>query len=229
MGIDTLSDGEGYTAFDSGDNAIVKISTITCDLGSYDGDESYQLKFVFDAEEEVDGEEGRIPAWMNSKITIRESDNVTSSLAKFLLEADAVQEVLDSLAEDGVFDGVEDMEPEEVVQGILDKELKFEAETDDENIALGKAVGKALQGKVFRASTDLNSSGEYSKVEKITAQKQEEEDRFDGFEISLYFDHEYDEEGSGSQQQTSESSTDDDSGDDDKEMIFGDEEEGQEA
>lgn len=240
---DNDNQGEGYTAFDSGDNAIVKISDITCELGSYQGSEYYQLHFVFDAVNELDEDDrGRIPAWMSSKVTVQESDTHTSDLAKMLMEADAVDEVVDGLHEDGVFDAALEDEDvpfdswSELREAILDEDSdpNFEAETDEENRLLGKAVAQALKGKVFRVSTDHNSSGEYSKVDKVNKLMQEKESLFDGFDVSLEFDHTLDD---GSDAGESEESSSDSTGsgentekeetgvDDEDEVIFSDGEE----
>ena len=232
MGIknfDNDNDGEGYKAFDSGDNAEVKISNIVCELGSYEGSEYYQLKFVLDAVNELDEEDrGRIPSWNSSKITVTDSDTHTSDLAKVLMEAEVLDQVLDDLNDEGLFEFPVKNEDGDVVyedfedfkDELLDPEasVNFEAETDKENRILGKAVAKRLQGKVFRASTDLNKSGEYSKVEKFTKMMPEKEDLFDDFEVKLHFDHTLDDE-EDSDEDTSEAE------DDQEDVIFGEDDE----
>lgn len=238
MGIknfDNDNDGEGYKAFDSGDNAVVKISNIVCELGSYEGSEYYQLKFILDAVNELDEEDrGRIPSWNSSKITVTDSDTHTSDLAKVLMEAEVLDQVLDDLNDEGLFEFPvktdpedEDEEPKviyedfsEFKEELLDPEasVNFEAETDKENRILGKAVAKRLQGKVFRASTDLNKSGEYSKVEKFTKMMPEKEDLFDDFEVKLHFDHTLEDE-EDDEEDSSEAE------DDTEDVIFGEDDE----
>lgn len=153
-------DGSGYTKFNQGDNALVKIQNLEPDTapegGEYGGGQ-LQLKMVFDAVSEIDDDEsGRLPYWPNSKITISESDEHKSALGRLLVNAEILEDVLSDL-------GFSDEEVEMVVDG----DARWEAEDRDENVELAKAVATHLKAVVLRVGTKQNNSGEYSKVDKV--------------------------------------------------------------
>lgn len=151
MGFQEVSNGEGYIKFGKGENVLARVANIDHGRDEYQGNEYFQLEFVFDAVGETSDDEGRIPAWIASKITIQESEEHTSRLGKLLQAAGILEDVLHELGAD-----------EERVQAIEDGEERFEAETQDENLALMEAVAKHIDDRVIRAGTGHNSKGEYS-------------------------------------------------------------------
>lgn len=158
MGLhDIGDDSAGYARFQKGDNAYIKISQLEPDRDQYQGEEYFQLAMEFDAVNESDPEEqGTVPGWFSSKVTVRDSEEHTSNLAKMLQAAGVLRDVLSDVLEDS-----------DAVAKVLNGEARWEAETESENEAVGKAVASALQGKVLRAGTKHNSTGEYSIVKSV--------------------------------------------------------------
>jgi len=151
MGFQEISDGEGYTTFGKGENVLARVANIDHDLDEYQGSEYYQLELVFDAVSETSDEQGRIPAWLSSKITIQDSEEHTSSLGKLLTAAGILDDVLKELGADA-----------DLIEKVRDGDERFEAENEDENVALMQAVAKHIGDAVIRTGTGHNSSGEYS-------------------------------------------------------------------
>lgn len=158
MGLHEIGSGDGgYTKFTEGDNALVTLQNLELDDGEYQGQQYYQLAMVFEAVNENDYDEhGRIPAWPSSKLTVTDSDEHTSDLAKMLEKAGVLRDVLEEVLPEG-------SDPSSVLNG----DARWQADTEEENEALGKAVASALKGKVLRVGTKHNASGEYSKVDSI--------------------------------------------------------------
>jgi hypothetical protein len=217
MGFKRLdNDGEGgYSLFNDGDNAVAKSSKIEVDVSTYQGDfQGYELELRFDAVEEVNEEtRGVIPYWPNSKITIADTEQHTSNLAKLLQVAGITEDVLKDL-------GASD----EMVSAVMSGEQSFRAESSEENEALAKALLKHLPGKVFRVSTkqrqDSDGEATYSQVDRVLGLKDDAEDMFESFDVDIDLDHpEHDvSSDSGS---VSEQSDDSDDGDG-EEVIFDD-------
>lgn len=184
MGVkDMGNDGDEFVSFREGDNAIVEISQLEVDTGSYQGDEYKQLAMEFDAVNESDKDQsGIIPGWFTSKITIAETDEHKSALGKLLSKAGVLEEVVSDVVDDS-----------SVVEAIIDGEKRFVAETDDENESLGMAVASALDGKKLRVGTSLNSSGDYSVVKSVHGLAEDEGNDNDSDEEVL-FDEESEEE-----------------------------------
>lgn len=156
MGFEEVSSNSGYTDFGKGANLIIKPQKLEHDRGEYKGEEYFQLHFVFDAVPENGGEQGRAPAWLSSKITIKESDEHTSGLGKFLQAAEKLEPVLRDL-------GASD----ELIQEIKDGDERYIAKSEDENRELMEALAKNIDGVVLRAGSKLNSNGEYSVVKEF--------------------------------------------------------------
>ena len=157
--IEDENDG-GYVAFKNGDNAIVKPKEIKqkepSGTGQYDNND-YQLEFIFNAARENDtSEQGIIPGWLNSRITVSDSDH-TSHLAKLLQSVNALEDVLKELTNGN----------EAAVEKVLSGDARFVAESDSENTRLMKAVAQNISDHVFRVGTTHNKSGDYSKVDDI--------------------------------------------------------------
>ena len=157
MGFDDVSDGEGYVKFNKGTNILGRIQNIDQGTDSYQGDEYYQLELAFNAVPEQGGEEGRIPAWITSKITVRDSEEHTSNLAKLLQAAGVLRPVVQDLVAELDAD-------ESLIDLVVSGDKRFEAESESENIALMKAVATHIDGKVLRMGTKWNSSEDYSVV-----------------------------------------------------------------
>jgi hypothetical protein len=158
MGFEEVSSSSGYTNFGKGANLIIKPQKIEHDRGEYQGEEYFQLHFVFDATPENGGDLGRAPAWLSSKITLKESDEHTSGLGKFLRAAgtDVLEAVLVDLGAD-----------EALVREVKAGEERWVAESKEENIELVEALAKNIEGVVLRAGSKLNSSDEYSVVKEF--------------------------------------------------------------
>lgn len=156
MGFEEVSSNSGYTDFGKGANLIIKPQKLEHDRGEYKGEEYFQLHFVFDAVPENGGEQGRAPAWLSSKITIKESDEHTSGLGKFLQAAEKLEPVLRDL-------GASD----ELVQEIKDGDERYIAKDEDENRELMEAIAKNIDGVVLRAGSKLNGNEEYSVVKEF--------------------------------------------------------------
>lgn len=186
MGFNTIeNDGSGgYSLFEDGDNAVAKLSKIECDISTYQGEfQGYELELRFDAVEEVDEEtEGVLPYWPNSKITVADTEQHTSNLAKLLQVAGVTEDVLRELGAD-----------DDTVRAILGGDANFDAESVDENQELAQALLKHLAGKVFRVSTKqrTDSDGEptYSQVDRVLGLKPDKEGMFDGFEVDIELGH----------------------------------------
>lgn len=162
MGFKDMNSGDSdFVKFREGDNAIVQLSQLDVDTGNYQGDEYQQLYMRFDAVNETDeSQKGVVPGWFSSKITVRDSDEHTSSLAKLLEEAGVLRTVLSEVVEDL---GAES----DFVDRVIEGDTRFIAEDHDENVALAKAVASALKGKNLRVGTSLNSSEDYSVVKSV--------------------------------------------------------------
>lgn len=231
MGFNTFDndndDSGGYALFDNGDNAIAKPSKIAVDSSTYRGDRTFEIRVEFEAVEELDEEKrGTIPYWPNSKITVKEDSDWASDLAKLLQAAGVVEDVLEELGA-----------PEDKIEEIMNGEGNFQAESEEENQELCKAVAKHLPGSVLRVSTVHNSSDDpdYSKVEKVYGLKDGKKDLFESFKVDIELEHDSDEdEGSenDSVDDRAETENSDDEnqsedagdGDDEKEAVFVDEE-----
>ena len=160
MGLIENDNSGGYILYDNGDNAIVKPKEIDSKKPSKNGqfESGYQLHIEFDSVKERDhSEAGVLPAWLNSKITIAETDDHTSDLAKLLRSAGVLEETVSELV------GGNEASVEKVVSG----SSRYEVESDEENLELMKAVSKSISGKVFRVGTKQNKNGEYSKVDDV--------------------------------------------------------------
>ena len=198
MGFEKLddNDGEGFAKFRQGDNAYIKLKQIKPEKDSYEGQDYQQLAMRFSAQKEGDSQQqGTLPGWFNSKITIKESEEHTSALGNLLDKAEVLDEVLEDLGAD-----------EETIEAIKNGEERFTAENSEENQELGKAVASALKGVVLRAGTKHNSSSDYSIVKSVHGLAE------DGSELEDSDDETTDEE--------SEESEDDGSSDDGKSVIL---------
>jgi len=227
MGFKELdNDGEGgYSLFNDGDNAIAKLSKIEVDVSTYQGEfQGYELELRFDALEEVDEDDsGTIPYWPNSKITIADTEQHTSNLAKLLQVAGVTRDVLEEL-------GASD----EVVSAVLSGDQNFEADTVEENQELAQALLKYLPETVFRVSTKQRQDGDgeptYSQVDRVLELKQGKSDRFDSFDVDIELEHpEHDasveeSEGSDSAAEGDVSDSSEDGESESDEVIFGDDE-----
>jgi hypothetical protein len=151
MGFEDVNSGDGYTQFEKGTNVLIKPAELDHGQDSYQGEEYYQLEFVFDAVPENGGEQGRVPAWLTSKITIGDSEEHTSNLGKLLRTTGILDDVLKDLGAD-----------DDLVAAIKAGDKRFEATNDEENEHLMQAVAKAIGGIVLRAGTKWNSGEEYS-------------------------------------------------------------------
>lgn len=186
MGFNEIEgDGEGgYSLFEDGDNAIAKLSRVECDVSTYQGEfQGYELELRFDAVEEVQEEdEGVLPLWPNSKITVADSEQLTSNLAQVLKKAGVTRDVLQELGAD-----------EGTVDAVLRGDINYEAESTDENEELAKAVMKHLGGVVLRVSTkqrtDADGEPSYSQVDRVLGLREDADDRFEDFEVEFDFTH----------------------------------------
>jgi len=160
MGFDDISEGEGYAKFDQGANVLGRISNIDYDEDSYQGNDYKQLEMEFNAVHETEREKGTVPAWISSKITLRDSDEHTSNLAKLLDAAGVLRSAVQQLVEDL---GADDEYVDKVVSG----EKRFEAKTEEENIALAKAVANHIDGVVLKMGTEWNKGEDYSVVKNF--------------------------------------------------------------
>lgn len=227
MGFNTIeNDGQGgYSLFDDGDNVLAKLSKIECDVSTYQGEfQGYELELRFDALEEVDEErDGMIPYWPNSKITVADTEQHTSNLAKLLEVAGVTRDVLEELGADS-----------DTVDAVLRGDTNFEAESVDENQALAQAVLKHVAGKVFRVSSKqrVDSDGEatYSQVDRVLGLKDDKKDVFDSFDCGIDLDHPSHDDGSDSVDESDDSMSDSESDDseeeddedqEDQDVIFG--------
>lgn len=157
MALKSMSDGEGgFHLFDKGKNTFIKIYRLDPDTGSFQGNDYQQFKMIFDAASETDvSEQGRIPFYPSSKITITDSAEHTSDLGKLLKAANILEDVLSEILDSG-----------ENVQSVVSGENRYVADNADENEELGKAIAKHLNDKVLIAGTKFNSEDDpaYSMV-----------------------------------------------------------------
>jgi hypothetical protein len=163
MGVKTIESGDGYAKFGKGENAYIKPIEIEPGVNDYAGDDDdtdRQIDFVFQAESAEEGEAGRIPGYLSSKITIQEDDNFSSNLGKLLQAAGKLESVLGDL-------GIDD----ETIQAIKDGDKRYVAETPEENQDLYAAVVTRLNevdDLVVKAGTKFaGDDDDYSKVKDI--------------------------------------------------------------
>lgn len=159
----TIPSGDGYAKLGKGENAYVKIIDITPDVNDYageDDDTDRQLKFIFQAKSAEEGTVGRIPAYFNSKITIRDDDEWSSNLGKLLKYAGVLEDVMRDV-------GLS----EEKIEEIMDGEDLAYASDGDQNAELHEAVVTRLSevdDLVLKAGTSFaGDDDDYSKVSDI--------------------------------------------------------------
>lgn len=157
MGVKTIDSNGGFAKFGKGDNVYLKPAQI--DTGYNDYQDEPQLECTFLAVPTDGGEQGQIPGYLSSKITIQEDDNFSSNLGKLLIAADKLEAVLADL-------GLDD----ETIEAIKNGEMRYEAETESENTDLYSAVVthlSQLNGFVVKGGTKYNKGEDFSKVNDI--------------------------------------------------------------
>ena len=160
MGLIENDNDGGYVLYDNGENAIAKPKEIDSKLPSTNGqfESGYQLHIEFDSvNERDDSESGVLPAWLNSKITIAETDDHTSDLAKLLRSAGVLEDTVSELVAGN----------EAAIEKVVSGKARYEVESEEENLELMKAVSKSISDRVFRVGTKQNKNGEYSKVDDV--------------------------------------------------------------
>jgi cobalamin biosynthesis protein CobT len=163
MQVKTLSSGDGYAKFGKGENAYIKPIEITPGVNDYadeDDETDQQLNFVFQAKSAEEGDIGRIPGYINSKITIQEDDNFSSNLGKLLQAAGKLEAVLKDVGLD-----------EETIEAIKAGDDRCFAADEQDNQELFAAVVNRLDNVddlVLKAGTKFAGDDEdYSKVKDI--------------------------------------------------------------
>lgn len=154
MGLKSIDSDGGYAKFGKGDNAFIRVKEINPETEpeSYQGDEYFQIEFKFDAVNEADTtQRGEIPAWITSKLTVTDSEEHTSNMAKLLQSAGVLEDVL-----------LELLGEEELVDMVINGEERWEADNAEENQKLGKAIVPHLKDKVVKTGTKHNAKGDYS-------------------------------------------------------------------
>jgi len=155
--------------FDKGDNALVKLQNLELDEGEYDGSTYKKLALVFEAVNEDDHSvKGTLPFWPSSRITIADTEEMSSALGKMLVASEQTEDVVSKLIDNP-----------EMVNAVVSGDKRLEAESDEDNEALGKALASALKDKVFRVGVTKKSgkNGDYWKIKEFY--KEVDEDPFD--------------------------------------------------
>lgn len=155
--------------FDKGDNALVKLQNLEMDTNEYEGDIYRSLDLTFKAVKENDHSvEGTLPFWPSSKVTIADTEEMSSALGKMLVQSEEAENILAELVGN-----------DEIANAIANGDKRWEAETDEENEALGKAVAQFLSEKVFRVGVKIKEgkNGDYPVIKEFY--KTVDEDPFD--------------------------------------------------
>lgn len=209
--IDTSGDG-GFALYDKGENALLKLSQVLpkendfYDPSSDDSNEKdqYEVELRFDSVSEHGENHGEVAWYPTAKITVGDSENMTSHMALLLKESGVMSDVLEDLGAD-----------EEIIEKVKNGEKTWYATEMSEAEELGKSIATNLKGVILRAGTKViepDDGDNYSRVKEIFGT-----DDSDNFEKRI-------KEVSGEE----ESSDEDSDSEDDEDVIFGEDEEEEE-